>query len=67
MRIGIDFANGDDYTLSDRVLACVKEVKSRMVYGETTEQSFNNAIYIYELSESEKRYLDNYFVRTPPT
>jgi hypothetical protein len=66
MKSGTDFAIDDDYTLSDRVLDCIKEIESRTMYGETTEQAFNNAIYIEDLSGSEKRYVDKYFNRYPP-
>lgn len=47
------------------VLRCIETIRSKLIYGESIEQAFDNPIYIYDLNEDEKRFVERYF-RTSP-
>ncbi|MCL9637732.1 hypothetical protein L2095_23590 [Bacillus zanthoxyli] len=48
------------------VLRCIETIRSKLIYGESIEQAFDNPIYIYDLSEDEKRFVERYFRNSPP-
>ncbi|MGN8233079.1 hypothetical protein ACTHAL_001304 [Priestia flexa] len=52
--------------MTGSVLRCIETIKSKLIYGESIEQAFNNPIYIYDLNEDEQRYVEKYFQYTPP-
>ncbi|MEH7091338.1 hypothetical protein ICR95_22180 [Priestia megaterium] len=47
------------------VLRCIETIRSKLIYGESIEQAFDNPIYVYDLNEDEKRFVERYF-RTSP-
>lgn len=40
---------------------CINDITSKLCYNETLQEAFMIPIYIYDLSEEEKRMVDKYF------
>ena len=52
---------GKDILRMELVERCIKDITSKLFYNEPLQEAFKIPIYIYDLSEEEKRMVDKYF------